>query len=155
MLMPRNCRAVLLAGMVVLIGGCGGGPAGYRALLADQYRYLRQGVSPAADGVVRGTTYAFNQPALFVNAWDKMSALEANPDADCDMKYTRSGGGWRGTVDPNVCRFWSSRRNAERGLGAVSEIDSAGLRQTEWAFDETGKLAFGSGPDKLITMVRQ
>ncbi|MBK6599583.1 MAG: chromophore lyase CpcT/CpeT [Proteobacteria bacterium] len=134
---------------------------------AKVYRQRVTVLTEAAGGVVRGTTYAFNQPALFVNAWDKMSALEAltpadlkpgfeaNSDADCDMKYRRSGSGWRGTVDPNVCRFWSSRRNAERGLGAVSEIDSAGLRQTEWAFDEAGKLAFGSGPDKLITMVRQ
>jgi len=120
-----------------------------------------------ADGQVVQITYSLKEPELFgqaqsrESAFDKVSFIDLEPTLTkgCEMIWREDkeleGGTWVGIVDPDSCKIYSERRQAEIGIYGESRLNDETLRQTEKGFDADGKQLFGSKDGSFILLYRQ
>ena len=139
----------------------------YQLNTGDEWNVYRQRVIElvtADNGDVIQKTYGLKEPEKFVDLWDNetllanISAEDFEPyfDDGCEQRWSpNENGGWQGYVDPESCKIFSERRQANIMIEAEARLDSETYRQTERGFDAEGNQLFGTEPGEFIVLYRQ
>jgi len=139
----------------------------YQLNTGDEWAVYRQRVvelSEGPDGGVIQKTFRLKDPTLYVDAWSdpdllvEMGADNIEPffESGCEQVWMQeSADAWRGYVDPETCKIFSERRQANISIEAEARLDGETYRQTERGFDEDGNKLFGTKPGEFIVLYRQ
>lgn len=126
-------------------------------------RLIRLSLADDGDTIIQ-ETFGLNDAAAYVDAWDNTGLLNAlTPDdfdsyfdKGCEQRWRATGdNAWAGYVDPETCKIYSERRQANISIEAEAYLDDEAYRQTERGFDAQGEQLFGGVPGELIVLYRQ
>lgn len=127
------------------------------------YRQRVVALTDDGDNVVQ-KTYGLKDPESAVDIWDRPAQLaslsrddiEPYFDEGCEQVWARDETEqWRGYVDPETCKIFSERRQANISIEAEARINQTTYRQTERGYDAEGNQLFGTAPGEFIVLYRQ
>lgn len=110
-----------------------------------------------------------NQRAYTLSEGREWPDLQADPDAlddlepimvdvllpeGCEQVWTKIDSGYRGYVDPDVCRIISKRTGKPRRIEAETLLYPTGLSLAERGFDDSGTQLFGTPADQFLELHR-
>ena len=129
------------------------------------YRQRVISLTLASDGEsIIQKTYGLQDADNYINAWEKPNLLRAMTrndislyfDEGCEQVWREvAAQSWQGYVDPENCKIFSERRQAEISIEAEARLTSTNYYQTERGFDADGNKIFGSEPGGFIKLFRQ